>query len=131
MPSRRCPQLFCSPKQYHLPATEPYAGPVCILRAGSGPIAAQMLAGTAEHVAMAEREVRTMQRLRHPNLLPLLACERRELQGGDQEGVTAFYMLFSLFPVLHHLTGVSAPWVMWPPTLGKAWRMQHAGCSQR
>ena len=83
----------------------------------------QMLAGTAEHVEMAAREVHVMQRLRHPNLLPLLAYERREPQGVDQDGVTAFYMLFNLFPVTTTRPGSSAlRLVMVPCWRARAWR---------
>ena len=88
----------------------------------------QMLAGTAEHLEMAAREVQVMQRLRHPNLLPLLACERRELQGGDQDGVTAFYMLFDLFPVRSHSCWMPCNWHSCPKfAFPQSYDVQHSG----
>jgi hypothetical protein len=60
---------------------------------------AQILAGTSEHLDMALREIQVMQRLRHPNLLPLLAYDKRELQDDEEAGVTAFYLLFPLYTV--------------------------------
>ena len=60
---------------------------------------AQILAGTSEQLEQARAEVRVLQRLRHPNLLPLLAADTRELQDDEESGVTAFYLLFPLYTV--------------------------------
>ena len=47
---------------------------------------------------MATHEIEVMQRLRHPNLLPLLASSHEPVHD-KENGVSAFYMLFPLYEV--------------------------------
>ena len=48
---------------------------------------------------MAEREIRVMQQLQHPNIMPLLAHSRAMAPMDADQGVTTYYMLFPLFKV--------------------------------
>lgn len=58
----------------------------------------QVLTSTGEHAELAAREISVMQSLRHPNLLPLLASEHKQIED-EESGISAFYMLFPLYPV--------------------------------
>ena len=63
----------------------------------------QVLAATGEAAELAEREIRVMQQLQHPNIMPLLAHSRAMAPMDADQGVTTYYMLFPLFKVTHTL----------------------------
>ena len=86
----------------------------------------QILAGTSEQLEQARAEVRVLQRLRHPNLLPLLAADTRELQDDEEAGVTAFYLLFPLYTVRMpppHVSGNAPAWVVAMTSVDPSWQM--------
>ena len=59
----------------------------------------QVLAATGEAAELAEREIRVMQQMQHPNIMPLLAYSRAMAPMDADQGVTTYYMLFPLFKV--------------------------------
>lgn len=74
-----------------------YSRPIQVARESqSAPC--QVLTSTGEHEELARGEIGIMQSLKHPNLLPLLASEHKQIEDVES-GVSAFYMLFPLYPV--------------------------------
>ena len=57
----------------------------------------QVLAATGEAADMADREIRVMQQLQHPNIMNLLAHSRAMAPMDADQDVTTYYMLFPLY----------------------------------
>ena len=57
----------------------------------------QVLAATGEAADMADREIRVMQQLQHPNTMNLLAHSRAMAPMDADQDVTTYYMLFPLY----------------------------------
>ena len=71
-------------------------GGCCTCTAGSGCV--QVLASTAEQLALARQEMAVMRSLQHPNLLPLLAHSITQ-QRHEGAALQVVYMLFPLYEV--------------------------------
>ena len=73
----------------------------CILLAEAGKLSAvpsvQVLAATGEAADMADREIRVMQQLQHPNIMSLLVHSRAMAPMDADQDVTTYYMLFPLY----------------------------------
>ena len=85
-------------------------GCCCTCTAGSGCV--QVLASTAEQLALARQEMAVMRSLQHPNLLPLLAHSITQ-QRHEGAALQVVYMLFPLYEVGAGQHLVACCWHRW------------------